>query len=177
MGEGGKIIWLLLQFHHQYDSCINMGSVESHFNISLNVRNKVTRHCPQTTTFEEKGEPKRIWTEASLLISLNPYHQAKLDHCTNLLLWGLMSWDVQHVSVVQLMQVRSGMWHVSVVTWCKLDPACGMYQLSSWCKLDPACGMYQLSSWCKLDPACGMYQLSSWCKLDLTCNHCPADVS
>ena len=29
----------------------------------------VTRQCPRTTTFEEKGEPKRIWTKALLLIN------------------------------------------------------------------------------------------------------------
>ena len=27
------------------------------------VRDKVARRCPQTTTFEEEGEPKRIRTE------------------------------------------------------------------------------------------------------------------
>ena len=43
---------------------IKMGSDESHFNVSLIVRDKVTRPCPQTTTFEEKGEPKRYRTEA-----------------------------------------------------------------------------------------------------------------
>ena len=37
------------------------------FNVSLTVRDKVTRQCPQTTTFEEKGEPKRIRTEVPLL--------------------------------------------------------------------------------------------------------------
>ena len=63
-----------------------MGSNESHFNVSLNVRvsnlvftpsqplrlyqgeivrDKVSRQCPQTTNFEEKGEPKRIRTEVS----------------------------------------------------------------------------------------------------------------
>ena len=41
-------------------TCIKMGSDESHFNVSLIVRVKVTRPCPQTTTFEEKGEPKRV---------------------------------------------------------------------------------------------------------------------
>ena len=30
------------------------------------VRDKVTRQCPQTTTFEEKGEPKQIRTEVLL---------------------------------------------------------------------------------------------------------------
>ena len=30
------------------------------------MRDKVTRQCPQTTTFEEKGEPKQIRTEVTL---------------------------------------------------------------------------------------------------------------
>ena len=43
-----------------HDSCIKMGSDESHFNVSLIAKDKVTRQCPQTTPFfEEKGEPKR----------------------------------------------------------------------------------------------------------------------
>ena len=52
---------------------IKMGSDESHFNVSLIVKDKVTRQCPKTTTFEEKGEPKRIRTEVPLLTSLTPY--------------------------------------------------------------------------------------------------------
>ena len=71
-GERG-IIYLSLHCHHQNDSCIKVGSDESHFNVSLIVRDKVTRQCPQTTTFEEKGEPKRIRTEVFLLTSLTPY--------------------------------------------------------------------------------------------------------
>ena len=50
-----------------------MGSDESHFNVSLIVRDKVTRQCPETTIFEENGEPKRIRTEVPLLTSLTPY--------------------------------------------------------------------------------------------------------
>ena len=46
---------------------IKMGNGVSHFNISLIVRDKVTRRCPQATTFEAKGEPKRIRTEVPLL--------------------------------------------------------------------------------------------------------------
>ena len=51
-GEGGKgvrrwgereIIYLSLHCHHQNDSCIKMGNDESHFNVSLTVRDKVTR--------------------------------------------------------------------------------------------------------------------------------------
>ena len=71
MGES-EIIRLSLLCHHQNDSCIKMGSDESHFNVSLIVRDKVTRLIPQTTTFEEKGEPKRIRTKVPLLTSLTP---------------------------------------------------------------------------------------------------------
>ena len=74
MGGGGReIIYLSLHFHLQSDFCIKMGSDESHFNVSLIVRDKVTRQCPQTTTFEEKGEPKQIRTEVLLLTSQTLY--------------------------------------------------------------------------------------------------------
>ena len=67
-GGGGRwrereIIYLSLHYHHQNDFCIKVGSDESHFNVSLIVRDKVTRQSPQTTTCEEKGEPKQIRTE------------------------------------------------------------------------------------------------------------------
>ena len=81
--KGGKEVWRwgereiihlsLRGCHHQNDSCIKMGSDESHFNVSLIVRDKVTRQCPQTTTFEEKAEPKQIRTEVLLLTSITPY--------------------------------------------------------------------------------------------------------
>ena len=74
VGEEGDYVYLSLHCHHQNDSCIRMGSDESHFNVSLTVRDKVTiRQCPQTTTFEEKGEPKRNRTEVLPLTSLTPY--------------------------------------------------------------------------------------------------------
>ena len=57
-----------------------MGSDESHFNVSLVVRDKAARRCSQTTTFEEKGEPKRIRTEVPLLTRLTPYRWAKPAH-------------------------------------------------------------------------------------------------
>ena len=70
----GKYIRIAsLHRHHQNDSCIKMGSDESHFNVSLIVRDKVTRQCPQSTIFEEKGEPKRYRTEFFPLTSLTPY--------------------------------------------------------------------------------------------------------
>ena len=71
--EKGEIIYLSLHCHLQNDSCIKKGSKESHFHASLIVPDKVTRQCPQTTIFEEKGELKRIRTEDPLLTSLTPY--------------------------------------------------------------------------------------------------------
>ena len=49
-GEEGDYI-PFVHCHHQNDSCIKMCSDESHFIISLIVRDKVTRQCTQTTTF------------------------------------------------------------------------------------------------------------------------------
>ena len=70
--EGGRV------YTYRYTvttrlTCIKMGSDESHVNVSLIVRDKVTRPCPQTTTFEEKGEPKRYRTGVLPLTSLTPY--------------------------------------------------------------------------------------------------------
>ena len=62
-----EIIYLSLHCHHQTDSCVKMGSDVSHFNVSLTVRDKVTRQCPQTATFEKKGELKQIRTEVPLI--------------------------------------------------------------------------------------------------------------
>ena len=63
MGEGegtGRLyiifIYLSLHCHHQNDSFIKMGSGKSHFNVSLIVRDKVTRQCLQITTFLKRRE-------------------------------------------------------------------------------------------------------------------------
>ena len=68
-----EIMYLSLHCHHQNDFCIKVGSDESRFNVSLIVKDKVTRPCPQTTSFEEKGEPKRYRTEVLLVTSVPPY--------------------------------------------------------------------------------------------------------
>ena len=74
-GGGGEGIYLSLHCHHQNGSCIKMGSDENHFNLIFHncEGQKITRQCPQTRTFEEKGKPKRIRTEVPLLTSLTPY--------------------------------------------------------------------------------------------------------
>ena len=79
-GGGRERLYLTLQCHHHNDSCTEMGSDESHLNVSLTVRDQVTRQCPQTTTFEEKGEPKQNRTEVLLLSSLTPSRQVKPAH-------------------------------------------------------------------------------------------------
>ena len=48
------------------DFCIKVGSDESHFNVSLIVRDKVTRRCPLTTAVEE--ESRRGFESSSLCL-------------------------------------------------------------------------------------------------------------
>ena len=72
-GKGESIIYTYRYTVTTRMTCIKMGSDESHFNVSLIVRDKVTRQCPQATTFEEKGEQKRYRTEVLPLTSLPPY--------------------------------------------------------------------------------------------------------
>ena len=53
---------------------LGWAAVRGIFNVSVKVRDKVTRQYPQITIFfEEKGEPKRYRTEVLLLTSLTPY--------------------------------------------------------------------------------------------------------
>ena len=71
---GGEIIYLSLRCHHQNDSCIKVGSDESHLNVSLIVRDKVTRQCPQTTTFLKRQQSRSgIEPKVLPLTSLTPY--------------------------------------------------------------------------------------------------------
>ena len=48
MGGEREIIYLSLHCHHQNDFCVKVGSNESHVNVSLIVRDKVTRQCMST---------------------------------------------------------------------------------------------------------------------------------
>ena len=65
---------LSLHCHHQNDSCIKMGSDESHSNVSLSVRNKITSLSTNHNPFQKKGELKWHVTEGLLLTSLTLYH-------------------------------------------------------------------------------------------------------
>ena len=76
VGEGGDYIPIatLSSLTTKVDSSIKVGSDESPFNVSLIVRDKVTKQYPQTTTFEQKEGPKPIRTWARpLLTSRTPY--------------------------------------------------------------------------------------------------------
>ena len=58
----------------QNDSCIKMGSDESHFNVSVGSDGQSHRTVSTNhNLFEEKGEPKRYRTEVLPLASLTPY--------------------------------------------------------------------------------------------------------
>ena len=58
MGKEGDYN-LAIHCHHQKDFYIKMGSDVSHFNVSLTVKDTVTRQHPQATTFEERAESNR----------------------------------------------------------------------------------------------------------------------
>ena len=47
---------IIIIMAHQNNSGIKMASDENHFNVSLTVRDKVTRQRPQTTVFLKRGE-------------------------------------------------------------------------------------------------------------------------
>ena len=105
MEERGRL-YLTLHCHHQDDSCIQMGSDVSRLRYLSIVRDTVTRQCPaamrailmggvgggsviivkdslcpQTTAFEEIGDPQRNQTDVLLLTSsLRPYCTAKTAH-------------------------------------------------------------------------------------------------
>ena len=74
VGEEGDCIPIAIHSNHQNDSCIKMGSDESHCNVSLGSDGQ--SHKTESTNhnrFEEKGEPKRYRTEVLPLTSLTPY--------------------------------------------------------------------------------------------------------
>ena len=73
-GGRGRLYTYPLHCHHQNDSCIKMGSHESHFNVSVGSDGQSHKTVSTNhSLFEEKGEPKRYRTEVLPLTSLTPY--------------------------------------------------------------------------------------------------------
>ena len=78
--EGGKGVWrwgkreiiyLSLHCHHQNDSCIKMGSDESHFSVSVGSDGQSHKTVSTSHNLsEERGEPMRYQTEVLPLTSL-----------------------------------------------------------------------------------------------------------
>ena len=77
-GEGD---YIPIATHHQNDSCIKMGSNESHFNVSVGCDGQSHKTVSTNHNLsEETGEPKRYRTAVLPLTSLTPYRQAKPAH-------------------------------------------------------------------------------------------------
>ena len=113
-GKGGKGVWrwgqreiiyLSPHYHHQNDSCIKMGSGDSHFNVLLIVRDKVTRQRPQTTTFLKRKEsrckikPKSfcllvLWYETDAVVSIFSFTKQWFDCLRCPVLWR-GSWPIK----------------------------------------------------------------------------------
>ena len=71
---GREIIYLSLHCHHQNDSCIKMGTDESHFNVSVGSDGQSHKTVSTNhSLFGEKGEPKRYRTKVLPLSNLTPY--------------------------------------------------------------------------------------------------------
>ena len=87
-GEGGgtgewKIIYLSLHCHPQNNSCIKMGSDESHFNVSLIVRDKGTR--PQLLKRKDSRsgfEPRSLCLPAERLTARPNRLTRRINHPT-----------------------------------------------------------------------------------------------
>jgi len=67
-----KIVYLSLHCRHQNGSWIKMGSAESYFNVSLIVRDKVSRQCPQTTTLLKRKESRSGIEQRSFCLTARP---------------------------------------------------------------------------------------------------------
>ena len=74
VGAEGDYIPIATLSPPRNDSCIKMGSDESHFNVSVGSDGQSHRTVSTNhNLFEEKGEPKRYRTEVLPLTSLTPY--------------------------------------------------------------------------------------------------------
>ena len=71
---GGRGRLYTYRCHHQNDSCIKVGSDESHFNVSVGSDGQSHRTVSTNHNLsEDKGEPKRYRTEVLPLTNLPPY--------------------------------------------------------------------------------------------------------
>ena len=70
----GDYIPIAIHCHHQNDSCIKMGSDQSHLNVSVGSDGQSHKTVSTNHNLcEVKGEPQRYRTEVLPLTSLTPY--------------------------------------------------------------------------------------------------------
>ena len=80
MGRDGTLDCL-----HKNDTCIKLGSDESHFNVSLIVRGKVTKTVSINHNFRrERSEESRSGIEPTSFCFTRPYRWAKPAHAGSL---------------------------------------------------------------------------------------------
>ena len=91
-GRNITVTTVSLRCHHQNDLRIEMGRDESHFIVSLIVRDKVTRQCPETTTFLKRRENRSGIEPRSLIIATAGPN--RITNCLLIMMWGFMSSDV-----------------------------------------------------------------------------------
>ena len=80
------------------------------------MRDKVTRQCPQTPTFEEKGQPKQIRTKVLLLTSLTPYRYARPAH-TRMVEWPVLKYCLSCCWVNTEIYLFYVAWNKVTVAW------------------------------------------------------------
>ena len=82
VGGGGKGVWrwgkreiiyLSLHCHHQNDSCIKMGSYESHFNVSVGSDGQIHKTVSTNHKFLKRNESRSGIEVVLPLTSLTPY--------------------------------------------------------------------------------------------------------
>ena len=106
-----EIIYLSLHYHHQNDSCVKRltGSDESHFNVSLIVRDKVKRQRPQTTSDRVlKRKESRSGIEprpSSAAGQTGSLVRAAVSGCEPA---SLLVWQQNNVHTIQPVKLKSG---------------------------------------------------------------------
>ena len=83
-------------------------------NVSLIVRDKVRRQCPQTTASEEKGKPKRIRTEVP---PLQPNALPLDSHVDSFALYQILARDVFDSFATQVYRVHDATYILTGTRW------------------------------------------------------------
>ena len=78
--------YLALHYHYRNDSCIKMGTNESHFNVSLTVRGKVTKTVSTNQNFQRDCRAKVESNRDPSAYQANPFTTGPsqlMDNCVD----------------------------------------------------------------------------------------------